>query len=99
MRERPIITGAPIGKHPPESPVPAPRGTKRTSWRRHARTIAATSAVERGSTTTSGRERSKRVAVALVDRQLFAAAHEPAVAYDRRELVDERRGHRHRDDS
>ena len=40
---------------PPDRPVPAPRGRKATPCRAQARTAAATSAVETGETTASGK--------------------------------------------
>ena len=45
------------GSAPPESPVPAPRGTTGSPASRAMRTTWQTSAVEPGSTTTPGRAR------------------------------------------
>jgi hypothetical protein len=54
IREVQIITGALIGRAPPDKPVPAPRGTKASlRWWSSFRT-ALTSAVLRGLTSRSG---------------------------------------------
>ncbi len=57
MRERPMTTHPVIGRDPPESPVPAPRGTIGRSSSRASFTHSATSCVEPGSTTMAGRTR------------------------------------------
>ena len=49
-----ISTPSSTGSAPPERPEPAPRATKGTPARWHARTTAWTSAVELGSTTAPG---------------------------------------------
>ena len=54
MRVRLTITGAPSGRQPPLRPVPVPRGTNGTPSALRSFRTAATSSVERGSTTTSG---------------------------------------------
>ena len=54
IRDVQIITGALSGRQPPESPVPAPRGTKATPRRSSAASTALTCAVVRGSTSSSG---------------------------------------------
>ena len=54
IRDVQIITGALSGRHPPESPVPAPRGTKGTARRASAASTPLTCAVVRGSTSRSG---------------------------------------------
>jgi len=53
-----IMTGAATGSVPPDSPVPAPRGTKAMPSAARSRSTALTSAGERGSTTSSGVARS-----------------------------------------
>ena len=55
MREHSITTPPSSAIAPPESPVPAPRGTKGTAWARQARTTACTSSRLRGKTTADGR--------------------------------------------
>ena len=54
MRDVQIITGALSGRHPPERPVPAPRGTKGMPRRSSAASTPLTCAVVRGSTSRSG---------------------------------------------
>ena len=57
IRESATTIEPSLGRAPPESPVPAPRGTIGTPASRAARTTATTSSVEPGSTTRSGRVR------------------------------------------
>ena len=54
MRASEMTMPSTTGKAPPERPVPAPRATKGTASRAQTPTIAATSAVEPGRTTSSG---------------------------------------------
>ena len=54
MREHSITTAPSAGSAPPESPVPAPRGTKGTPCARQARTRPCTSCASRGNTTARG---------------------------------------------
>ena len=54
MRMRPSTTPSSSGRAPPESEVPAPRGTTRTPIAWQTRSTAATSSVEAGSTTARG---------------------------------------------
>ena len=57
IRESATTTAPSTGSAPPERPVPAPRGTMGAPAARAARTTAATSSVEPGSTTSAGRTR------------------------------------------
>jgi len=57
MRARPTTTASAVGIEPPASEVPAPRGTTGTPSAAQTRSTAATSSVERGSTTASGGQR------------------------------------------
>ncbi len=57
MRESPMTTQPSLGSAPPESPVPAPRGTTDKPSSRESLTHAATSGVDAGKTTISGRTR------------------------------------------
>ncbi len=57
IRDSPITTQPSLGSAPPDSPVPAPRGTIGIPNSCASFTHAATSAVEPGSTTISGRTR------------------------------------------
>jgi hypothetical protein len=57
IRDVPMMMPPATGSAPPESPVPAPRGTMGSPASRASRTQAATSSVEPGSTTISGRMR------------------------------------------
>jgi hypothetical protein len=57
MREVPMTIPPSTGRAPPESPVPAPRGTIGSPDSRAKRTHAATSSVVAGSTTMRGRMR------------------------------------------
>jgi hypothetical protein len=89
IRARPMITAPSTGSEPPESPVPAPRGTIGRSASRASRTHAATSSVVAGSTTTRGRVRyasspshsyvRKPVGVAIVLRAPTIAAKRAAI--------------------
>ncbi len=56
IRESPISTPSSTGIAPPESPEPAPRAVHGISASWQARTTAATSAAEPGSTTIAGIE-------------------------------------------
>ena len=57
MRERPMTMASSAGSAPPDSEVPAPRGTTfRLFWWQYLRSFD-TSSVERGSATTSGMQR------------------------------------------
>ena len=67
MRESESTAQPGTGRAPPESPVPEPRGTSGTPASRATRTTAATSSVEPGRTTSSGRTRPCCEPVALVD--------------------------------
>src|SRR5580698_7538508 len=75
MRVKVIITPPPTGKHPPARLVPAPRGTNGTFRSRHTLTMATTSSVELGKTTTSG---------------LFFSMVKPSHSYTSRSLGDDR---------
>ena len=55
MRVRTTLMAPSTAMAPPESPVPAPRGTSGTRCRAARRTMALTSAVLPGKTTASGR--------------------------------------------
>ena len=57
IRDSPRRTQPGTGSAPPDSPVPAPRGTTGIPASRAIRTTAATSSVEAGSTTTLGEAR------------------------------------------
>ena len=78
-----IITGAATGSVPPESPVPAPRGTNAIFSSQSSRTTAATSAGVRGSTTSSGVRALERVAVAFVDTERVGVVDDAVVADQR----------------
>ena len=54
MRISPMTTASASGSAPPDSDVPAPRGTTRMPMPWQYRSTAATSAVVRGSTTARG---------------------------------------------
>ena len=54
IRESPISTPPSTGVAPPDSPEPAPRATQGTSASWQARTAAATSCADPGSTTIPG---------------------------------------------
>ena len=57
IRDSPITMQPADGSAPPDKPVPAPRGTTGIPSSRDSFTHAATSSVEPGSTTISGRTR------------------------------------------
>ena len=57
MRDVPMTMPPSTGSEPPESPVPAPRGTIGKPCSAASRTHAATSSVVAGSTTMRGRMR------------------------------------------
>ena len=91
MREHSITTPSSSAIAPPESPVPAPRGTKGTPCARQARTTRATSVLSLGSTTALGSAPCTREAVGLVDQQLFGPREHRLGADDLAQRGDESR--------